>query len=169
MSEAVVWLDDGEQRTWRTFLAAVHLLDASLDRQLRRDSGLPHTYYQVLVMLSEAPERSLTMTELARLLRSSPSRLSHAAAKLEDDGLIRRFRRPGDRRTTYVELTEEGARVLAAAAPGHVAEVRRVLFDVLRPEQVGQLHAIAEAMLGALDPEGDEPRYADPSGTHRHG
>lgn len=165
MVTEAVWLDDGQQRTWRAFLAAVHLLDASLDRQLRRDSGLPHTYYQALAMLSEAPERSLSMTELARLLRSSPSRLSHAAAKLEDDGLIRRFRRPGDRRTTFVELTAEGARVLEAAAPGHVAEVRRVLFDVLEPEQVGQLHAIARAMLEVLDPEGTEPRYADPGGT----
>ncbi|WP_306370503.1 MarR family winged helix-turn-helix transcriptional regulator [Nocardiopsis sp. CC223A] len=168
MSE-VAWLDDGQQRTWRTFLAAVHLLDASLDRQLRRDSGLPHTYYQVLAMLSEAPERALSMTGLARLLRSSPSRLSHAAAKLEDDGLIRRFRRPGDRRTTFAELTEEGARVLEAAAPGHVAEVRRVLFDVLDPEQVEQLHAIAEAMLGVLDPEETEPRYTDPGGAHGRG
>ncbi|MFD6097558.1 MarR family winged helix-turn-helix transcriptional regulator [Nocardiopsis flavescens] len=161
----VVWLDDEQQRTWRTFLAAAHLLDAALDRQLRHDSGLPHAYYQTLALLSEAPGRSLTMTGLARLLRSSPSRLSHAAAKLEDEGLIRRFRRPGDRRTTIVELTDEGVRTLEDAAPGHVAEVRRVLFDVLRPEQVGQLRAIAEAMLGALDPEGAEPRYTDPGGT----
>ncbi|MDE3724879.1 MarR family winged helix-turn-helix transcriptional regulator [Nocardiopsis sp. N85] len=164
MSDAV-WLDEEQQRTWRTFLAAVHLLEASLDRQLRRDSGLPHTYYQALVMLSESPGGAMTMTELARLLRSSPSRLSHAAARLEEDDLIRRFRRPGDRRTTIVELTERGARTLEEAAPGHVAQVRRVLFDVIDPEQAESLRAIAEAMLGALDPEGVETRYAPPGGT----
>ncbi|MDT0326912.1 MarR family winged helix-turn-helix transcriptional regulator [Nocardiopsis lambiniae] len=161
MSDAV-WLDEEQQRTWRTFLAAVHLLEASLDRQLRRDSGLPHTYYQALAMLSESPGGAMTMTELARLLRSSPSRLSHAAARLEEDDLIRRFRRPGDRRTTIVELTERGFRTLEKAAPGHVAHVRRILFDVIDPEQAESLRAIAEAMLGALDPEGVETRYAPP-------
>ncbi|WP_116244099.1 MarR family winged helix-turn-helix transcriptional regulator [Nocardiopsis sp. FIRDI 009] len=153
------WLDEGEQRTWRTFLMAVHLLDGALDRQLRRDSGLPHAYYQALAMLSEAPDRSLTMTELARILRSSASRLSHAVARLEKEGLVRRSKRPGDRRTTVVSLTPEGMEVLREAAPGHVEEVRRVLFDTLSPAQVAQLEEISEAMLGALDPEGAEPRY----------
>lgn len=159
------WLDDGEQQAWRAFLAAVNLLDGALDRQLRHDSGLPHTYYQVLAMLSEAPGRELTMTRLARLLRSSPSRLSHAATRLEGDGMIRRFKRPGDRRTTIVEITPAGMRGLEAAAPGHVHEVRRVLFDTLSGEQVGQLREISEAMLSALDPQGEEPRCPGPKGT----
>lgn len=158
------WLDEGEQRTWRTFLDAVHLLESALDRQLRRDSGMPHAYYQVLVKLSEAPGRALTMSTLARMLRSSPSRLSHAAARLEEDELIRRFKREGDRRTTIAEITPRGMGVLREAAPGHVREVRRVLFDTLTVDQVGQLRTIAESMLGALDPAGDEVRYAEPNG-----
>lgn len=158
------WLDDGEQQAWRAFLMAVNLLDGALDRQLRHDSGLPHAYYQILAMLSEAPGRELTMTRLARLLRSSPSRLSHAAARLEGDGMIRRFKRPGNRRTTIVEITPAGMKVLEAAAPGHVREVRRVLFDTLSSEQVGQLREISESMLSALDPQGEEPRYSDPDG-----
>lgn len=146
------WLNEGEQRTWRSFLAAVHLLEARLDRQLRRDSGMPHAYFHALVALSEAPGQEMTMTELARLLRSSQSRLSHAAARLEEDGLIRRFKRPGDRRTTIVTLTDRGSATLEEAAPGHVGEVRRVLFDALDPEQVEQLGKISEVLLGALDP-----------------
>ncbi|WP_159941718.1 MULTISPECIES: MarR family winged helix-turn-helix transcriptional regulator [unclassified Nocardiopsis] len=161
------WLDEGEQRTWRTFLAAVRLLEGELDRQLRRDSGMPHAYYQALAMLSEAPGGELTMTELARLLRSSPSRLSHAATRLEEEGLIRRFKRPADRRTTIAALTPRGLEALRAAAPGHVHEVRRVLFDTLTDEQVRQLRAISESMLGALDPRGERFRYDDPDGTVR--
>ncbi|MBB6121859.1 MarR family winged helix-turn-helix transcriptional regulator [Nocardiopsis algeriensis] len=160
-----VWLSDEEQRAWRTFLAAVRLLESSLDRQLRQDSGMPHTYYQALAMLSEAPGRSLAMGELARLLRSSPSRLSHAAARLEEEGLIRRSRREGNRRTTVAELTPRGMEVLEAAAPGHAGEVRRVLFDVLDKEQVDQLRRISEAVLGVLDPCGKEVRYAEPPRT----
>lgn len=87
------WLDESERQTWRSFLAAVHLLEARLDRQLRRDSGMPHAYFHALVALHKAPGRELTMTQLARLLRSSQSRLSHAAARLEEDGLIRQTTR----------------------------------------------------------------------------
>lgn len=159
------WLDKGEQQTWRTFLDAVRLLESTLDRQLRRDSGMPHAYYQALVMLSEAPGYALTMTELAKLLRSSPSRLSHAAARLEEDGLIRRFKRAGDRRTTIAELTPHGLGVLRTAAPGHVHEVRRVLFDTLTGEQIEQLRKIAESMLGALVAQKEESRYAGSDGT----
>lgn len=161
------WLDEGEQRTWRAFLAAVHLLEGALDRQLRRDSGMSHAYYQILAKLSEAPERVMTMTELAGGLRSSPSRLSHAAARLEEGDLIRRFKRPGDRRTTLAELTPKGMAVLRGAAPGHVHEVRRVLFDALTDDQVKQLRGIAESMLGVLDPEGGELRYTESDGTVR--
>lgn len=152
------WLDDGEQQTWRSFLAAVHMMEARLDRQLRRDSGMPHAYFHALVALAEAPEREMTMTELARLLRSSQSRLSHAAARLEEDGLIRRFKRPGNRRTTIVALTDRGMSALEEAAPGHVGEVRRVLFDALDPEQVEQLGKISEALLGVLEQATPEPR-----------
>ncbi|WP_017571133.1 MarR family winged helix-turn-helix transcriptional regulator [Nocardiopsis halotolerans] len=161
------WLDEGEQQTWRAFLSAVNLLEGALDRQLRRDSGMPHAYYQILVKLSEAPEHELTMTRLARMLHFPASRLSHAAARLEEDGLICRFKRPDNRRTTIAGLTPRGMDVLRAAAPGHVHEVRRVLFDALTGDQVAQLRDVAETMLGVLDPEGREPRYAGSDGTVR--
>lgn len=153
------WLDEDEQWTWRSFLTAVHLLEARLDRRLRRDSGLSHSAYTTLSALSEAPEHRMTMSALAAYLRASQSRMSHAVAGLEREGLVRRSKRPGDRRTTVVELTGHGRAVLEEAAPGHVEEVRRVLFDALSPEQVRQLDGISTAVLGALDPEGVEPRY----------
>ncbi|RCG30956.1 MarR family transcriptional regulator [Sphaerisporangium album] len=146
----VRWLDDDEQRMWRTFLWASRLLHESLDRQLQRDARMPHTYYVILAMLSEAPDRSLTMSELARLVQSSPSRLSHAVAKLEAQGWVSRCKRPGDARTNLARLTDEGYAVLVEAAPGHVEEVRRVLFDHLSPEQVRQLQAIFESVLAGL-------------------
>ncbi len=144
------WLDDDEQRAWRAFMWGSRLLHESLDRQLQRDSGMPHTYYMILAMLSEAPGRAMTMTELAQLVRSSPSRLSHAVAKLEEQGWVHRRKRPGDARTTVAELTGEGFAELERAAPGHVEEVRRVLFDRLTPEQVGQLNAIFGSVLDNL-------------------
>lgn len=136
------WLDPQEQRTWREFLWTTRLLFEALDRQLQRDAGMPHTYYLILAMLSEAQQHTLTMGALADVVRSSPSRLSHAVARLEEHGWVQRTRHSGDRRTTLARLTESGYRALAAAAPGHVAAVRRYLFDRLTREQV---HTLAEA------------------------
>jgi DNA-binding MarR family transcriptional regulator len=149
------WLDDEEQQTWRAYLWTSRLLHEALDRQLQGDSGMPHTYYVTLAMLSEAPDRRLTMTELARVARSSPSRLSHAVAKLEKAGWVRRIPHPTDRRTTVAELTDEGFAVLVEAAPGHVEAVRHHLFDPLTREQVLQLREILRAILPALDTEGE--------------
>ncbi|WP_121182039.1 MarR family winged helix-turn-helix transcriptional regulator [Nocardiopsis sp. Huas11] len=151
------WLSEDEQEAWRTFMAAVRLMESALDRQLRRDSGLPHAYFHALVVLSEAPDREMTMTALAERLLSSPSRLSHAVSRMEADGLIRRYKRPGDRRTTIAALTEAGLARLREAAPGHVDEVRRVVFDALDEEQVERLREISAAMLGALGEKSSTP------------
>lgn len=144
------WLDDTEQQTWRAFVAVTRLLDHDLDRQLQRDSGMPHAYYVILAMLSEAPDRTLTMSALACATHSSPSRLSHAVRRLEDQGYVVRRAHPTDRRATLACLTETGYTALTTAAPGHVAEVRRVLFDALTPEQVRQLGEISRAILAGL-------------------
>ncbi|MEU6036316.1 MarR family transcriptional regulator [Actinomadura sp. NPDC047616] len=148
------WLDAEEQQTWRAFLWTTRLLNETLERQLQRDSGLPHTYYVILAMLSEAPGRALTMTELAAVVRSSPSRLSHAVNRLEEAGWVRRAKHPDDRRTTIAELTDEGFAVLEAAAPGHVEAVRRHLFDPLSREDVLRLREILRTLLAHLDPDG---------------
>ncbi|MGH3665236.1 MAG: MarR family winged helix-turn-helix transcriptional regulator [Egibacteraceae bacterium] len=144
------WLDDDEQRAWRAFLSATRLLFDELDRELQRDAGVPHTYYEILVRLSEAPGRMMRMSQLATCSQSSRSRLSHAVARLEEAGWVRRERFPSDRRGALAVLTDEGFAVLAAAAPGHVEGVRRHLFDQLTCEQVAQLREISSAVVGHL-------------------
>jgi DNA-binding MarR family transcriptional regulator len=152
------WLDEDEQQTWRAFLWTSRLINQALDRQLQRDSGLPHAYYMILAMLSESPGRSLTMTELAAVVCSSPSRLSHAVARLEESGLVRRRKPPADRRTTIAELTDQGFAVLVEAAPGHVEEVRRRLLDPLTRDQVLLLRDMLRVLLTDLDPDGRTDR-----------
>ena len=142
------WLTEDEQRTWRAFLAATRHLFESLDRELQRDAGMPHSYYVILVALSEAPERTLRMTELARIAGASPSRLSHAVSRLEEQGWVQRSACATDRRGAWAHLTDAGLEVLQACAPGHVSAVRCHLFDRLTPAQIDQLRAISEAVLG---------------------
>ena len=145
------WLDDDEQQAWRAFLRAAAGVDEALDRQLQRDAGMPHAYYQVLAMLSESPGRTLRMSELAGLTTSSASRLSHAVARLEEKGWVRREKHPTDRRGALAVLTDEGWAALVAAAPGHVAAVRAAVFDRLEPAQVRQLREISERIAEPAD------------------
>ena len=145
------WLTATEQRTWRAYLEATTLLFDALDRQLQRDSSMPHAYYEILVRLSEAPDRRLRMSVLADAARSSRSRLSHAVARLEERGWVQRLDCPTDKRGQIAELTDEGFAALAKAAPGHVAAVRQHMIDALSPEQITQLEQISSAIVASIE------------------
>lgn len=146
------WLSAEEQRAWRAYQLMTHLLDDALDRQLLQQAGMPHVYYGILVTLSEAPGQSLRMSELASVLRHSPSRMTHAIRSMESNGWVRRAPCPTDRRGQVAKLTAAGRRALEGAAPGHVAEVRSRVFDRLTDAQVEQLREICETLLDGLDP-----------------
>ncbi|GHH47210.1 MarR family transcriptional regulator [Streptomyces candidus] len=148
------WLNDEEQRVWRAYVHATTLLDDTLDRQLQRDAGMPHVYYGLLVQLAQAPGRKLRMTELAKNAKITRSRLSHAVARLEKNGWVRRQDCPSDKRGQNAFLTEEGYRILVQAAPGHVELVRRAMFDRLSSGQVRQLGEIMCTIADGLEPTG---------------
>jgi len=144
------WLDADEQRAWRAFLQASQLLFERLDRQLQRDAGLSHADYEILVRLSEAGGQRLRMSELAECTLFSRSRLSHAVARLERAGMVRRQSCPSDGRGTFAVLTATGRGVLASAAQAHVEEVRRQVFDQLSEAQVDELRRISDAIRERL-------------------
>ncbi|WP_433211774.1 MarR family winged helix-turn-helix transcriptional regulator [Dactylosporangium sp. CS-047395] len=144
------WLDDEEQAAWRAFYSATTLLIDRLDRELQHEAGMPHAYYEILVVLSEAEGRSLRMSELAVQTRSSRSRLSHAVTKLESRGWVKRRDCDDDKRGQFADLTDEGFAALVSAAPGHVETVRTHLFDPLTPQQIEQLRQISEAITTTL-------------------
>ena len=154
------WLTSREQQAWRSYLTVTRLVSENVESQLAREADIPHAYYEILVMLSEAPDRRLRMRDLAEVSLSSKSRLSHAVARLQERGWIRRVPSELDGRSQIAELTDDGFAALAAAAPGHVAEVRRVLIDALTPEQLRQLDEIAGAVVSHL---GREPRTIAPA------
>ncbi|MGY1827571.1 MULTISPECIES: MarR family winged helix-turn-helix transcriptional regulator [unclassified Blastococcus] len=150
------WLEDEEMATWLALVQVLQLLPQALDRQLRQDAGMKHAYYQVLAILSAQPERTLSMGELARQTATSPSRLSHAVAAMEEQGWVSRWPCPTNRRIQYATLTDPGMSLLEKVAPGHVAEVRRLVFDRLTSAEVAQLGSIALRLLtpGTADPRG---------------
>ena len=147
------WLSSDEMAAWLGLVSTVELVPAALDSQLRREADLTHFEYYCLAMLSEAPERTMRMTALARRTRATLPRLSHVVRKLEDRGMVERFPCPEDARATNARLTANGWEKVRRTAPGHVATARRHVIDVLTPEQVGQLKAITDAILGTFDPD----------------
>ncbi|MBA3338934.1 MAG: MarR family transcriptional regulator [Geodermatophilaceae bacterium] len=142
------WLDEHEQATWRTYLAATKAVGDAIESQLQRDVEIPHTYYEILVRLSEAPDRMLRMSQLADLCLASRSRLSHAVTRLEERGWVKRRAFPDDGRGMLAELTDDGQAALSNAAPGHVNAVREQIFDRLTDDQTIQLREISEAIVG---------------------
>ncbi|KQS65983.1 MarR family winged helix-turn-helix transcriptional regulator [Modestobacter sp. Leaf380] len=144
------WLDEGEQQAWRAWLYSTQLLADRLDRELTRETGISHAYYEILVQLSETPGRSLRMSELAERCLSSRSRLSHAVSRLEERGWVRRQVCESDGRGQLAVLTDDGFAALEKAAPVHVESVRTHLFDQLTPEQVAAMQDLGQTLLAHL-------------------
>jgi DNA-binding MarR family transcriptional regulator len=143
------WLTDEQQAAWRPFVALLLRLPAALDAQLQRDAGITNFDYLVLSGLSEAPGRTLRMSELAATANSSMSRLSHVVSRLEAKGWVRREPCPGDGRFVNAVLTDDGWRKVVATAPGHVAAVRELLVGTLSEEEFERLGAISARVLAA--------------------
>ncbi|MEU4161768.1 MarR family transcriptional regulator [Actinoplanes sp. NPDC026670] len=140
-----------------TLMGVLMRLPAALDAQLLRDEGISHFEYGILAGLSEAPDRTLRMSRLAILAEGSLARLSQAVGRLEKRGWVRRSPDPTDGRYTLATLTEEGWGKIVASAPGHVENVRTLVFDTLTKAQVRQLLEIGRRILGATDPGGSCP------------
>ena len=133
------WLDADEQAVWRDYLDVMRRLMERLNRQLVDDAGMSLAEYEVLVQLSESPNRRLRMSELADLVVNSRSRLTHTVNRLEERGFVAREECPDDRRGILCVLRDEGFAALVAAAPGHVEAVRAAVFDPLDAEDVKAL------------------------------
>jgi DNA-binding MarR family transcriptional regulator len=150
-TKAARWLTSDEEAAWRTLAQVMVKLPWALECQLQRDAGLSFIEYHALARLSEDPEHTLRMSELAMLTNASLSRLSHLVKRLEARGLVRREVDPVDGRFTRAIMTKAGYRLLVASAPGHVARVRSLVMDGLSPTELRQLHDSLNRLLVRID------------------
>ena len=156
------WLTAQEQETWLAVLSMVTWLADAVDGQLHRDAGISHFDYQVMAMLSMSPQRTRRMKEVAALANGSLTRLSRTVDRLEARGWVTRRPDPEDGRSTLAALTDAGWDKVAATAPGHVSEVRRLVLDPLTKTQQRQLHEIATRIRQVVNPGGHPPTLAPP-------
>ena len=146
------WLTDDEQQAWRAWIAASLLLPDRLSRELQERADISLPDYEILVYLSEAPDRRLRMSELADRTLSSRSRLSHQVDRLSDAGLVDRQPCSDDRRGYFAVLTPQGWDFLVASAPTHVASVREHLVDALTPDEFAEFGRLCAKVAERLRP-----------------
>jgi DNA-binding MarR family transcriptional regulator len=149
-ASTVSWLSDEEQAAWRGLLRMHERLIAALSRQLLAEAGLSVQDYAVLVALTDTPDGNLRPGDLARELGWEKSRVSHHISRMADRGLVRRAKCETDQRGWYLTITDQGRAAIDAAAPAHVAAVRRAFVDRLTAAQLRTLTTIAEAVLEGL-------------------
>ena len=142
------WLTEEEQRAWRGLVRMTSQLNARGNRQLQDEYGISLADYEVLVVLSEAPEGRLRVFEVADALAWEQSRVSHQLARMQRRGLIAREDCASDARAAFAVLTAAGRAAIERAAPAHVEQVRQLVFDGLSPDQ---LAALTEITTGVLD------------------
>lgn len=153
MADDAPWLTPRELHTWIALSVLLEALPAAIDAQLKRDAGLNSFEYQVMAGLSDAPAGTIRMSALAAFASGSPSRLSHAVARLEKQGFVLRRQAADDPRAVEAVLTPAGLAKMKECAPAHVREARRLVIDVLTPTQVEQLGRIATKLLDVVAPE----------------
>ena len=148
------WLDEREAHLWEAYRGLQRELRNALDRQLVRDAGLSGAEYALLVPLSEASGGRLRARDLGAMVGWDRSRVSHQLSRMEHRGLVTRERCPDDARGSIVRLTPAGRSAIEAAAPNHVATVRRFFLDPLSDDELDTLATLFDRLLAGLaDPE----------------
>lgn len=158
MTEEPPWLTAENEQLWRRWLRLNALLPAVLNRELQADADLSLPDFDVLVQLTDNTEGRVRVTDLARGLNWERSRVSHHVTRMERRGLVAREECSDDGRGAWVVLTGDGRKAIEQAAPGHVATVRRLVFDALTADEVAVLTGVVDKVLGRLDDRAERPR-----------
>lgn len=143
------WLNQEQQRVWRTYLLAAARISEVLDTDLRQ-FGIDLGEYEILVCLEEAPEQRLRMSDLAARVHQSRSRLTHTIARMEKQNLVSRESCGSDRRGVWAQLSPAGLELLRSAAPTHVEGVRRIFVEAVGADD---FKAVGRAFQAVLDVE----------------
>lgn len=150
-ADPVQWLSDDEQRSWRFFVRLHPKLFARLSTGLQAQSGLSIADFEVLVALTDVPEGRIRFNDLARGIDWEQSRLSHQIRRMTKRGLVTREECPEDGRGAYVAISEPGREAIEAAAPEHVAAVRRLVLDALTPDEFAELGRLCAKVSERID------------------
>lgn len=129
-------LSGAEERAWRPYIEASLRLETTLDERLRQSTGLTLMDYHLLMLLADAPQHRLRMSELADKMMFSRSRITYQITSMAKRGLVVREPVPEDRRGYRAVLTASGMDALREAVPLHTESIRELFFDHIRPDEL---------------------------------
>lgn len=139
-----------EADIWARLWACHMKLPNTLDAQLKRDADVTYFEFQALLKISESPTNSRRMTELSEATSMSLSHLSRVVTRLERKGLVARIPDPNDGRSTFAALTPAGESTVDTGLPGHLSEMRRIVFDNLSDSEIEVVSAALSHIANAL-------------------
>ncbi|MFM9612033.1 MarR family winged helix-turn-helix transcriptional regulator [Streptomyces niveiscabiei] len=151
MEQEVRWLTTEEQQAWRGFLRLHDRLRGHLTRQLQGEANVSVADFAVLVELTDLPEGRRRILDLARSLEWEKSRMSHHIARMVKRGLVVRDECLEDGRGAFVVITDEGRRMIEAAAPRHVEAVRGLFLDHVTPAELRVIAEVSERVVRKID------------------
>ena len=142
------WLDDDEQKAWRSYLLMNRTLETHLERHLQREFGLSKSDFEILVNLSESETGRMRAFELGKMTQWEKSRMSHHLSRMEKRGLIRK--EACDARYPEIVITDEGLAAIKACAPAHAARVRKFFVDVFGPDRMAVLGEVSDEIVETI-------------------
>lgn len=142
-------MPDDDIHAWAALLRTHAAVLPKLERALVK-TGLPLTWYDVLLVVNAAPDRRLRMTELGRQAVVSRERVSRVVSELEHEGLMERQPNPDDKRSSFAAITPEGRKRLKSAAPTYLAAVAQHYLAHLEPDEI---RVIATALSRVVEAE----------------
>ncbi|HEU0190479.1 MAG TPA: MarR family transcriptional regulator [Mycobacterium sp.] len=148
--EEPVALSSEEQMAWAAYIEASLRLETLLDEALRAETGLTLFDYHVLVVLSEAPQQRLRMSELADRMVFSRSRITYQVNSMIKRGLVAREPAPDDGRGYRAVLTATGLQTLRRAAPRHAATVRNLFLDHIHDDELPTIERVFTRLQTSL-------------------
>jgi DNA-binding MarR family transcriptional regulator len=143
------WLDDDEQKAWRSYLLMHRTLETHLERHLQREFGLSKSDFEILVNLSESETGRMRAFELGKATQWEKSRMSHHLSRMEKRGLIRK--EACDARYPEIVITDEGMAAIEACAPAHAARVREFFVDVFGPDRMAVLGEVSDEIVETIE------------------
>lgn len=142
-------LDGAALEAWRSYLRSHASILRVLDAELAAEHGLTTRDYEVLLYLSQSPDRKLPMSALAESTMLTRSGITRLIDGLVAGGLIERASCQNDARVSYAKLTDEGYEKLRQAGCSHVSSIRRMFLEHFTPEEIDQLASLLGRLPGA--------------------
>jgi DNA-binding MarR family transcriptional regulator len=135
-------------RAWAALLRTHATVVRILERQVEARTGVPLSWYDVLLELNAADGRRLRMQDLSERVVLSRTRVSRLVDDMERAGLVDRLPDPTDGRATFAALTPSGRSELRRVAPVYLAGIEEHFGQHLR---TSQLEAITKALETVLE------------------